>query len=129
MYFPDTYFIPVDFSPAQVAATLRARFQEKFAPYADQAVKEKIPWPTIVTIASLIQREAGSASDMPIISGILWKRLHSGMPLAIDATLQYMTGSDEHGWWTAPDSARTYPNSPFNTYKTKGLPPHAIAME
>jgi UPF0755 protein len=127
VYFPDTYLIPTDQPPAQVAARLRARFQEAFAPYADQAVKENISWPTVVTIASLIQREAGSAADMPLISGIIQNRLHAGIPLAIDATLQYMEGTSTTGWWPAPNAAGSYPDSPFNTYKRKGLPPHPIA--
>lgn len=127
VYFPDTYLIPNDQPPALVAARLKGRFQEAFAPYAEEAVKKKLSWPTVLTIASIIQREAGSVEDMSIISGVIQKRLALGMPLAMDATLQYMTGSDERGWWVAPSSASTYPDGPFNTYKRKGLPPHAIA--
>jgi len=127
VYFPDTYLIPTDQTPLQVAARFRARFQEVFAPYADEAVKKKVPWPTVLTIASIIQREAGSVADMSIISGIIQKRMAVGMPLAMDATLQYMTGSEDTGWWPAPERANSYPDSPFNTYKRKGLPPHAIA--
>ncbi len=127
VYFPDTYLIPTDEPPALIAQRMRDNFKQAFAPYADQALKKNIPWPTVLTIASLIEREAGSASDMPIISGIIQKRLASGMPLAIDATLQYMNGSEEHGWWSAPGSANSYADGPFNTYKRKGLPPHPIA--
>lgn len=127
VYFPDTYLIPSDTPPAAVAELMRDRFQVAFAPYANEALEKKIPWPTVLTIASLIQREAGSASDMPLISGIIQKRLKMGMPLAIDATLQYMEGSEDNGWWPQPRSAAAYPNSPFNTYKHAGLPPHPIA--
>ncbi|MDB5194950.1 MAG: hypothetical protein JWO84_134 [Parcubacteria group bacterium] len=127
VYFPDTYLIPTDEPPAVIAERMRDHFKEQFAPYADQALKKNIPWPTVLTIASLIQREAGSAADMPIISGIIQKRLASGMPLAIDATLQYMRGSEATGWWAPPGSSNNYPDSPFNTYKRKGLPPHPIA--
>jgi UPF0755 protein len=127
VYFPDTYLIPTDQPPAQVAQRLRSRFQEAFAPYADEAVKQKVSWTKVLTIASLIQREAGSADDMPVISGIIQKRLAVGMPLAIDATLQYIEGNQAEGWWAQPAAASTYPDSPFNTYKRKGLPPHPIA--
>ncbi|MGE5541135.1 MAG: endolytic transglycosylase MltG [Bacillota bacterium] len=127
VYFPDTYFIPTDEDPALIAERMRNRFKEVFAPYAAEAVKKGIPWTKVVTIASLIQREAGSASDMPIISGIIQNRLKTGMPLAIDATLQYMEGNEENGWWPKPHAAATYPASPFNTYKETGLPPHPIA--
>lgn len=127
VYFPDTYFIPTTLSPSEVAALIRSNFQQKFEPYAKEATTKNVPWPTVLTIASLIQREAGSASDMPIISGIIQRRLRSGMPLAIDATLQYIGNTEETGWWAPPDKASSYANSPFNTYKNKGLPPHAIA--
>lgn len=127
VYFPDTYFIPTDLSPGEVEEKIRSHFTAVFEPYSKEAVAQNMPWPTVLTIASLIQREAGSASDMPIISGIIQNRLKVGMPLAIDATLQYMDGNETDGWWVAPDSARTYPNGPFNTYKNKGLPPHPIA--
>ena len=127
VYFPDTYFIPTTLGPAQVAGTIRSHFQTVFQPYAQEAVTKHMSWPTVLTIASLIEREAGSIEDMPIISGIIQKRLASGMPLAIDATLQYMANTQETGWWAPPAKAGTYANSPFNTYKNKGLPPHPIA--
>jgi UPF0755 protein len=127
VYFPDTYLIPTDEDPAAIADRMRTRFKEAFAPYAEEALAKKVPWTRVLTIASLIQREAGGASDMPIISGIIQKRLASGMPLALDATLQYMEGNEEAGWWKPPRAAGTYPDSPFNTYKRAGLPPHAIA--
>ena len=127
VYFPDTYLIPTDEPPALIAERMRNRFKEVFAPYADEAVKKKVAWPQVLTIASLIQREAGSVEDMSIISGIIQKRLAVGMPLALDASLQYMTGNADTGWWPSPKPAGTYPDSPFNTYKQKGLPPHPIA--
>jgi UPF0755 protein len=126
VYFPDTYLIPTNQAPDEIAQRMRDDFKKQFAPYADEALKQHIPWTTVLTIASLIQREAGGASDMPIISGIIQKRLASGMPLAIDATLQYMSGT-EGNWWPHLASAATYPDSPFNTYKHTGLPPHPIA--
>lgn len=127
VYFPDTYFIPTDEAPALIAERMKNRFKEAFAPYADEAVKKKVPWTRVLTIASLIQREAGSVSDMPIIAGIIEKRLEKGMPLALDATLQYMEGDEENRWWPKPKPAASYPDDPFNTYKRTGLPPHPIA--
>jgi UPF0755 protein len=127
VYFPDDYLIPSDLPPAQVAGMMRDRFKVAFAPYADEAVKKKIPWVQVLTIASIIEREAGSVSDMSIISGVIQKRLKVGMPLAMDATLQYMEGNEKDGWWPQPSSASSYPDGPFNTYKRKGLPPHPIA--
>jgi len=94
VYFPDTYLIPVDEKPLAVAQRLRTRFDEHFAPYAQEARGQNIKWTTVVTLASLIQREAGGKGDMPLIAGILWNRLLSGMKLDIDATLQYARDSE-----------------------------------
>ena len=81
---------------------------------------------TAVRIASLIQKEAAGGKDARVISGIIWNRLFSGMTLDIDATLQYAKG-DEENWWPKPKSEDKKIDSPFNTYKNKGLPPTAIA--
>lgn len=125
VFYPDTYLIPSAQSPAQVADRFVDRFQEVFAPYASQAAQEGRKWTDVLTMASLIQREAG-ATDMAIVSGILWNRLDKHMLLQVDATLQYIKGTDGN-WWPVPLSADKYIESPFNTYLHTGLPPHPIA--
>lgn len=126
VYYPDTYLIASDQDPAQVAARLRDRFNQVFTPYAAEAAQKNIKWTTILNIASLIEREA-AGPDMKLISGILWNRLDIGMALQVDATLQYVKGNAETGWWPRVASADKYLDSPFNTYKYPGLPPHPIA--
>jgi UPF0755 protein len=126
VYYPDTYLIPSDQTPAQVAERFRDRFQEVFAPDADIAQQEGIPWTEVVILASLLEREAAGAQDMPLIAGIMLNRLHNHMPLQIDATLQYIEGK-EGDWWPVPTIADKSVPSPFNTYLHAGLPPHAIA--
>lgn len=125
VYFPDTYLIPSDQPPEDVAARLRGRFEEAFAPYALEAAAKNIPWTDIVTLASLIEKEAGK-KDKALVSGILWNRLNKGMLLQVDATLQYVKGS-EANWWPSPRPADKSIDSPFNTYKYEGLPPEPIA--
>lgn len=127
VYFPDTYLIPKDETTAQVAQRLQSKFQEKFAPYASEALKQNIRWPTLIKIASLIQREANGKEDMPIIAGVLWNRLLQGMKLDIDATIQYARGNKGEGWWAPISVADKKINSPYNTYMYKGLPPRPIA--
>ncbi|HEY1036961.1 MAG TPA: endolytic transglycosylase MltG [Candidatus Paceibacterota bacterium] len=90
------------------------------------AAGNKINLDTAVRIASLLQKEAAGGKDARIISGIIWNRLFSGMTLDIDATLQYAKGTEEN-WWPKPRSEDKYIDSPFNTYRNKGLPPTAIA--
>ncbi len=125
VYFPDTYLISSAQSPAQIAERFRDRFQQEFAPYANQAEQEGLQWTNVVTIASLIEREAAGTSDMPLIAGIIFNRLKNNMPLQIDATLQYVVGN-ESDWWPVPTPADKLVDSPFNTYEHAGLPPHAI---
>lgn len=93
VYFPDTYLIPVDETPQQVAERMRRRFDEQFAPYAKEALDQNIKWTTALKLASIVQREAGGKQDMPIIAGILWNRLLKDMKLEVDATVQYARDS------------------------------------
>jgi UPF0755 protein len=126
VYFPDTYLIPSDQTPAQIAQRFRDRFQEEFAPYADEAQQKGIPWTEVVILASILEREAAGAQDMPLIAGIMLNRLADHMPLQIDATLQYIKGT-EGDWWPIPTPADKSLKSPYNTYLHIGLPPTAIA--
>jgi UPF0755 protein len=125
IYYPDTYLIPSDQPPAQVAARLRGRFEEVFASSSAEAAKEGLSWPEVVTLASLVEREAAK-NDKALIAGILWNRIHKHMLLQVDATLQYIEGT-EGNWWPAPNPDDKGVDSPFNTYKYAGLPPHPIA--
>lgn len=127
VYFPDTYLIPVDDSPDKVAERMINRFNEKFAPYTEEFAKENIRWTTGLKIASLVQREAASKDDMPLIAGVIWNRLLNGMKLEIDATLQYARGDTGNGWWAPITKDDKKLDSPYNTYISEGLPPHPIA--
>jgi len=125
VYFGDTYLIPYDQPPAQVAARLRARFEEKFAPYATTLAEKNVTWTEALTMASLIEREAAK-NDKALVAGILWNRINDGMRLQVDATLQYIRGQ-EGNWWPVPRPEDKQLDSPFNTYRHEGLPPHPIA--
>lgn len=81
----------------------------------------------ILTIASLIQREAAGKHDMSLVSGVIWNRIKKDMPLQIDATLQYARANESIGWWPPVRSKDKYIDSPYNTYKYNGLPPAPIA--
>lgn len=127
VYYPDTYLIPVDESGDQVAKRLINRFNEKFEPYAEKYIAANIRWVTGLKIASLISREAAGINDMKLISGIIWNRLDKGMPLQIDATMQYTLGKNSQGkWWGAIDLKEQKNDSPYNSYLHKDLPPTPI---
>ena len=127
-YFPDTYLIPVDEGGFKIAERMTRRFDEQFAPYISQFAQQNILWTTGLKLASIIQREAGGKGDMSLIAGILWNRLNQDMNLEIDATVQYARGKTDAGWWS-PVTAEDIQNidSPYNTYKYKGLPPFSIS--
>lgn len=126
-YFPDTYLIPVSDSELDIANRMTRNFDEKFAPYVGQFAEQNIKWTTGIKLASIIQREAAGKDDMPLIAGIMWNRLNNDMNLEIDATVQYARGKTDNGWWTpvTADEIRNI-DSPYNTYKNKGLPPYPI---
>lgn len=126
VFYADTYLIPSDQDPSQIAQRLRHRFDEETADLYAQAVAKDLEWSEVITLASLIEKEAGKR-DKALVSGILWNRIEKGMLLQVDATLQYATGSEEEGWWTAPRSEDKYVESPYNTYEHEGLPPTPIA--
>jgi UPF0755 protein len=127
VYFPDTYLLPKDETGLQIADRLRAKFNEKFQPYADKFVKENVKWTTALKVASLVQREAANKADMPLIAGIIWNRLLNDPPmkLEIDATVQYALG-EPGNWWPKIKPADYRTESSYNTYLNKGLPPHPI---
>ncbi len=127
VYFPDTYLLPSDEPVAHVALTFINRFHEKVGPYLDTMAAKNIKWTTAVNIASLIERESGGDSDKKLIAGIIWNRLNKDMPLQIDATLQYIKGDKDDGWWPRVRSADKFIDSPYNTYDHKGLPPGPIS--
>lgn len=127
VYYPDTYLIPKNESGDKVAKRLIGRFNEQFAPYAEKYIAANIRWVTGLKIASLIAREAAGAEDMHLISGIIWNRLDKGMPLQIDATMQYTLGKNKEGqWWGSIDLKEKNNDSPYNSYLYKGLPPTPI---
>ncbi len=127
VYFPDTYLLPLGETPTQTGDRLIAMFNQVFAPELVEFNGQNIKWTTGLTFASIIQREAANDSDMPIIAGILWNRLNAGMPLDIDATVQYARGNTGSGWWAPISVADESIDSPYNTYLHKELPPHPIS--
>jgi len=127
VYFPDTYLISEKETPADVAARLQRTFQEKFAPYSTDALKQNLKWDTMLKVTSLVQREAAGTGDMPLIAGVIWNRLTKGMKLDIDATVQYARGDTGQGWWAPLKTDDKKMVSPYNTYLNKGLPPHPIS--
>jgi len=128
--FPDTYLI----QKSATAKTFFQLFRNTFAEKVEEDLAAEIDasgrsLEDIVTIASIVEREASDPDQMRTVAGILWNRIKLGMGLNVDATLQYIRGYDtaQQAWWTPPLIADKESTSPFNTYKYMGLPPHPIA--
>lgn len=126
--FPDTYLIPKDADIEMIIMLLTNTFEEKFVslpPNTSGLTKEQI-----VILASLIEREAITNEEKPIIAGILLNRLNEGMALQVDATIQYAKGQNATSkkWWE-PVTFEEYKSvvSNYNTYLYPGLPPGPIA--
>ncbi|HET9392789.1 MAG TPA: endolytic transglycosylase MltG [Candidatus Rubrimentiphilum sp.] len=122
--FPDTYLMPVGASSATVEAIMSAQFRKEFP--ADAARKARLRGltvPQIVTLASLIEREAKADDERPLMAGVYYNRLRLGMPLEVDATIEYALPQHE----TVITYSDLKLDSPYNTYLHQGLPPTPIA--
>lgn len=123
--FPDTYF----FMPGESVNTVISALESNFRKHISiTEVEQPIlnfhkPITDVVTMASLLEKEAPPSYDRRIIAGILWKRIALGMPLQVDAVFPYLIGKNSFN--LTKTDLKT--DSPYNTYKNKGLPPGPIA--
>jgi len=124
--FPDTYFFYSNTTPDQVIGAMRANFDEQIKSIATSSAnfstKNHVSMKDIVTMASIVEKEATSTADRQIIAGILWKRIANNYPLQVDPPFYYFLGKDS----SQLTSADLAVDSPYNLYKNKGLPPTPI---
>ena len=126
--FPDTYLIPRDATIEMIQDQMKENFDQKYAKIG--TISSKLSKSQIVILASLIEREAITDSEKPIIAGILMNRLNAGIPLQVDATIQYAKGKNPlSGKWWEPVALEEYKSvkSDYNTYLNLGLPPGPIS--
>jgi len=129
--FPDTYLIPRQATAEGVINILTSNFNKKYSQRLKRKAKLKgLTDHQVITLASLVEKEAKFDKDRKEVASIILKRIRNDWPLQIDATVQYALGyqPNEKTWWkqvlTADDLKI---DSPYNTYKNKGLPPGPIA--
>lgn len=126
--FPDTYFIPQeDFSTTDLVALLNDTYRNVIAEYETQIQESTMNEQEILTLASIVEREANTPESMQTVAGIFFNRLEIGMPLQADASIEYVL---EHEIKDLPpgelaESLREV-DSPYNTYLYPGLPPTPI---
>jgi UPF0755 protein len=122
--FPSTYLVPLGAAPEQVAGMLTAQFlRELPRDAAARARALRVSVPGAVTVASLVEREAKSEADRPHIAAVIYNRLRLGMPLQVDATIEYALPRHK----SELSFADLRIDSPYNTYEHAGLPPTPIA--
>lgn len=122
--FPDTYLVPTDVTPGATAKLFTDEFRKQLPPDAGAKAKALgYTLPQVVTIASLVEREAKADDERALMAGVYYNRLKRGMPLEVDATIEYIFPA-HHDVITRRDLAI---DSPYNTYLHTGLPPTPIA--
>lgn len=125
--FPETYTFIAD-DPAQNVATMLETFDANVPQeWRDRANQMQIDLFTVLTFASLVEREAQDPEERATIADIYLSRYTEGWRLEADPTVQYAIGKRDGEWWFTPTGEDLYFESPYNTYQNDGLPPGPIA--
>jgi UPF0755 protein len=135
--FPDTYRVAKDASAEEIVTIMLDRFAEQYATIERDVRVPNASVHEILTMASIVQREAALPSEMPTISAVFWNRLKpenasivSGGQLGADPTVQYALGysAAESSWWRKALTVDDLQiDSPYNTRRYPGMPPGPIA--
>jgi UPF0755 protein len=119
--FPATYKFSPRATVDDILAAMLARFYQVLTPQVEeQMFKEGLDARRLVTMASIVEKEAKMPGERPLIAGVFYNRLRAGMPLQSDPTAEYSLAGE-----SAAAAVRT--PSAYNTYLIAGLPPGPIA--
>jgi UPF0755 protein len=128
--FPDTYLLPPDITALELRTILLDNFVERVGIQVRQdAMDQGFTMREVVTLASIVEREALHDDENPLVASVYLNRLDIGMKLDADPTVQYgLDGLRGDTWWPQITQA-DYRNvqSRYNTYLYNGLPPGPIA--
>ncbi len=121
--FPETYFLDLDATEEEVVARMVDEFRVVFA----DSLHRRLPMIGMslhqaVTLASIVEREARIPAERPVISAVFQRRLDFNRRLASCATVEYALGVHKKRLTNADLQV----DSPFNTYRHRGLPPGPI---
>lgn len=121
---PSTYFFDTPPTDAMALEAMAAQFRKVWdglaAKYPDRMTR---PQHEILTVASLVEEEARSDDERPVIAAVIYNRLERGMTLDMDSTLQYALGKYGQRLLNRDKEVA----SPYNTYRNAGLPPGPIS--
>jgi UPF0755 protein len=125
--FPDTYNMPRHSTAAQLVARMVAGFEKALTPeLRAKADGRGLSVRELVTLASIVEKETGKAEERPIVAAVYANRLTIGMGLQCDPTVIYaLQRLDRYTGNLTRDDLQM--DSPYNTYRYRGLPPGPIA--
>jgi UPF0755 protein len=129
-FFPGSYQVSRNLSATKIVSLLLDNFKAQLTPKIQRGFSNQgLSVFEAVSLASIVQREAVSEEEMPLIASVFFNRLAAGMKLEADSTVQYALGynSEHKTWWTNPLSRQDLQiDSPYNSYLYPGLPPGPI---
>ncbi|GBD13162.1 Endolytic murein transglycosylase [bacterium HR24] len=132
--FPATYIFPRSVTPEEMVRAMLTKMDQVFTQEMRQeAMSRGLTMHDVLTLASIVEREVASPPERPIVAQVFLRRLRIGMPLEADPTVQYALAQnplnvERYGFWKAPLTAQDLQvDSPYNTYRRRGLPPGPIA--
>lgn len=120
--FPDSYFFEPDSTPEKVIQMMNDNFKERIKLINIDLAFFNKPLKDVIIMASILEEEARTENTRRMIADILWRRIEKGMPLQVDASFVYLLGKGSAE--LTLDELKM--DSPYNTYKYKGLPPGPI---
>ena len=126
--FPSAYSFPLDGSADDIIRQMLSRFNDSLTPQLWERINSSgRSLHEILIIASIIEREVIEDSERVLVSAVIWNRLEAGMLLQMDSTVQYAVGRAGDWWKRELTLADLEVDSPYNTYRSSGLPPTPIA--
>lgn len=125
--FPDTYFVPKNYTTKELVELLHTTYNKTISEYESDIVVSGLSEIEVVTLASIVEREANTPESMKVVAGIFLNRLEIGMALQADASIEYVLEHElnELRPGQLAESLREI-DSPYNTYLYPGLPPTPI---
>jgi len=120
--YPDTYRLPEEPTADDLLERMLKTFNDRVTRGIESAAAQQgLDLYELVTLASIVEREAVVAAERPVIAGVFHNRLEAGWTLDACPTVQYALGSPDNWWPPFTLDATTTP-SPYNTYENQGLP-------
>ncbi len=122
--FPETYLLTGDMTEKKLIEAMVREFNRRLTPEITSGAKQQqLELHQLVILASIIQKEAGTSSEMPLIASVFHNRLKKGIPLQADPTVIY--GVENFDGNLTRKHLKT--TTPYNTYQLRGLPAGPIA--